>query len=35
MERKGLDISSYQKGIKFDEIKAKVEETKEPKKEEN
>ena len=24
MERKGLDISSYQKGIKFDEIKAKV-----------
>ena len=24
MERKGLDISSYQKGINFDEIKAKV-----------
>ena len=24
MERKGLDISSYQKGIKFDEIKSKV-----------
>ena len=24
MERKGLDISSYQKGINFDEIKSKV-----------